>query len=206
MASIHLENIGKKYKREWVFRSLSLQLSSPKAYALTGHNGAGKSTLMRILTGHLSPSEGKIHFFHNDSPIEKDGAYKLISFASPYMDLIEEFTLTEALTFHKKFKPYIDNKNLEELLSIISLPKARNREIRYFSSGMKQRLKLLLAILSDTPILLLDEPGANLDKQGVEWYLQLIDQFAKDRLTIVASNVPEDFQFCTAQINIQDFK
>ena len=78
--------------------------------------------------------------------------------------------------------------------------------IKYFSSGMKQRLKLALAFCSDTPMLMLDEPTSNLDKQGVEWYLGLVQQFAAGRLTIICSNQEHEYSFCTQHLDISDYK
>lgn len=201
-----LNDVGKRYRREWIFRGLSLTLESEKAYALTGHNGSGKSTLMRILSGHLSPTTGSISFLSDTGEAIQDDFYKYISFASPYMELIEEFTLEEAVEFHQQFKPFIAGITPEEFYDILALARAKGREIRFFSSGMKQRLKLLLAILSDSTLVLLDEPGTNLDKQGINWYLDLIGRYAKNRLVVVASNVPDDFQFCTEKVDITHYK
>lgn len=203
---VRLENLGKRYRHEWIFRGISQTLSQPHSVAITGPNGSGKSTLMRILAGHLSPSNGKITFSRQDQALDPDKVYQQVSFASPYMELIEEFRLEEAIRFHQQFKPFLNEMDLDKFLEILGLPVARGREIRYFSSGMKQRLKLLLAILSDTPLLLLDEPTTNLDRQGMQWYHKLIQQYGNNRLIIVASNIPEDFRFCTQEINIQDYK
>jgi ABC-type multidrug transport system ATPase subunit len=203
---VRLENLGKRYRHEWIFRGISQTLSQPHSVAITGPNGSGKSTLMRILAGHLSPSNGKITFSRQGQALDPDKVYQHVSFASPYMELIEEFRLEEAIRFHQQFKPFLNEMDLDKFLEILGLPVARGREIRYFSSGMKQRLKLLLAILSDTPLLLLDEPTTNLDRQGMQWYHKLIQQYGNNRLIIVASNIPEDFRFCTQEINIQDYK
>ena len=86
------------------------------------------------------------------------------------------------------------------------MEKSKNKLIRYFSSGMKQRVKLALAFCADTPLLMLDEPTANLDAQGSNWYLQLIEQFAAGRLTIICSNQPNEYAFCKNRLNLLDFK
>ena len=161
---------------------------------------------MSVLSGHLSPSKGAITFYKNSTPIEKDLIYQQVSYAAPYIDLIEELTLVEAIEFHKKFKPFLNNLQVKDLEALLQFSKSSHKEVKYFSSGMKQRLKLVLAICSATDILLLDEPSTNLDKQGINWYLDLIRAFKKDRLLIIASNVETDFSFCENQLNIQDFK
>lgn len=214
-AHIMLEGVGKRFRYEWIFRNISKTFDSGNIYALLGSNGSGKSTLMKILSGHLSPSEGKISFYVKDKLQDEDSIYKHISYAAPYVELIEELTLNEMIQFHIKFKPLSkgvlsDSNTLKtnDLIEILGFEKSKNKEIRYFSSGMKQRLKLALAICSDSPILLLDEPTTNLDAQGVAWYRQLIRRFTEggNRLTIVASNIEHDYDFCNQMLNIEDFK
>ncbi len=201
-----LENIGKRYQFEWIFRHVNYSFQAGKAYAILGPNGSGKSTLMKVLSTHLTPSKGKISYHQKWQKVKPDEVYLHVSFAAPYIELIEEFTLLEALCFHNNFKPLLQQLNSEDIIHLLNFSKYKNKEIRHFSSGMKQRLKLALAICSDTSILLLDEPSTNLDKDGIEWYHQLISQFAENRLVVIASNVETDYSFCTKQINITDFK
>lgn len=203
---ITLDNISKRYRFEWIIKKLSFEFEARKAYAILGPNGSGKSTLMRMLSGYLSPSKGKIEFSIDSKKIEVDDIFKKVSYAAPYIDLIEELTLSEAIRFHQRFKPFyqdIDENTIHELLNF---KKSKHKPIKFFSSGMKQRLKLVLACASDTPILLLDEPTTNLDMQGVEWYLSLIERFTQNRLVIVASNIEHDYGFCNETINIMDYK
>ncbi len=205
---IKLENVGKRYRYEWIFKNVNQGFESGKAYAILGPNGVGKSTLMKILSGYLSPSKGTVSFSENElnSPLDPDDVFRNISYAAPYIDLIEELTLKEAIKFHQRFKPFYEGVTAETIFDLLDFKKAKNKEIRFFSSGMKQRLKLVLAFCSETPILLLDEPTTNLDAQGVDWYLNLVEQFAKDRLIIVASNIEHDYRFCEKRLNILDYK
>jgi ABC-type multidrug transport system ATPase subunit len=212
---IHLESVGKRFRYEWIFRNLSTQFESGKAYALLGPNGSGKSTLMKILSGHLSPSSGKIHFSHLGKRVDEDAVYKHISYAAPYIELVEELTLTEAIGFYAKFKPLVQRSSsdshalkVNDLIEILGFQKSKDKEIRYFSSGMKQRLKLALAICSQTPILLLDEPTTNLDAQGIRWYRDLISRFTEggQRLILIASNIEHDYDFCTEYLTLLDYK
>ncbi len=207
-AQIVLEDVGKRFRYEWIFRNLSKTFNSGHIYALLGSNGSGKSTLMKILSGHLSPSKGQISFQVSGKKQDEDSIFKHISYAAPYIELIEELTLTEMIQFHIKFKPLSNDLKTSDLISILRFEKSHNKEIRYFSSGMKQRLKLALAICSDSPLLLLDEPTTNLDAQGIAWYRQLISRFTEgaNRLTIVASNIEHDYDFCDETLNIEDFK
>lgn len=204
--TIALENVSKRYRFEWILKKIDYQFSEGNGYAITGPNGSGKSTFLKLLSGHLSPSKGKIKYTYQDKKLSVDNVFQKLSFAGPYIDLIEEFTLWEAIQFHQKFKPAINNLRPQDLMDILQFSKSKNKEIRHFSSGMKQRFKLVLALTSDTPILFLDEPTTNLDRQGMDWYHGLIEQFRGDRLTIVASNIEEDYHFCNERLSILDYK
>ncbi len=203
---IRLDNIGKRYRMDWIFRKLSGSFQSGERWAILGPNGSGKSTLLKVLSGHLTPSKGDISFEDQSITIKEDAVYKKISYAAPYIELIEEFTLEEAIRFHVKLKPLLSGFTPASLYDLLALPRTRQKEIRFFSSGMKQRLKLALAICSDTPVLLLDEPATNLDVQGVEWYKNLISEYAADRLVIIASNDPHDAAFCAKHLGIMSYK
>lgn len=203
--NITLQNVGRRFNKEWIFRNLSAEFSTGNSYAILGPNGSGKSTLLSVLTGSLSPSEGKISFSDTkDIPVEN--IYKYISLAAPYLELVETFTLKETVDFHFKFKNFASGLDAKKLISVLGLEKAVNKQIKYFSSGMKQRTKLALACCADTPILFLDEPTSNLDVQGISWYRELIENFGKERLTIIGSNQIQEYDFCTNQIQISDYK
>ena len=202
-----LNNVGKRYRYDWIFRHLDFHFETGKKYAILGPNGSGKSTLLKVLSGHLSPSKGKIRFKHKDAEIRIDQVYHQLSYAAPYIDLIEEMTLEEAIKFHLKFKSMQNGLNTKSIIELLDFSHSRHKEIRFFSSGMKQRLKLVLAICSNTEFLLLDEPTTNLDKQGFDWYRSLIENYVTSvRLVIVASNVEMDYAFCESSLNILDFK
>ena len=203
--NITLQNVGRRFNKEWIFRNLSTEFSSGNSYAILGPNGSGKSTLLSVLTGSLSPSEGEVSFSDTkDIPVEN--IYKYISLAAPYLELVETFTLKEIIDFHFKFKNFASGLDAKKLVSILGLEKAANKQIKYFSSGMKQRTKLALACCADTPILFLDEPTSNLDVQGISWYRELIENFGKERLTIIGSNQIQEYEFCSVQLQISDYK
>jgi len=204
---IELSQVGKRYRREWVLRNVDLIFESKGTYAVTGPNGSGKSTLLRILSGHLTPTKGQVQFSRNEAPVGLNEAWQYLSYAAPYIELIEEFTLLEALQFHYRFRKFAQGLQPQDLIDLLGFStNAAHKPVRYFSSGMKQRLKLALAICSETPLLLLDEPTSNLDRQGASWYLDLVAKFGAERLIVVASNVEEDYVFCTQQVDILNFK
>ncbi len=206
MIKIILEAAGRRFNRDWIFKNISYTFTNNGAYAILGANGSGKSTLLAVVSGSLSASAGKVFYFDDDKSIDESLFYEKISLAAPYLELIEEFTLLEMINFHFRFKKRVNNIADEELLVLLQLEKHRNKEIKYFSSGMKQRVKLGLAFLSDTPVLLLDEPTANLDESSIKWYHNMVENYAKNRLTLVCSNQPHEYQFCTNFINLADYK
>lgn len=203
---INLNGAGKRFNREWIYRRASLDFFSGNAYAITGHNGSGKSTLLQTLGGMLQPSEGQITYTINGKAVKDEDLHQHVAIAAPYLDLIEELTLTEFLDFHFSFKQYLPGLNAKEAINIIGLQAAANKQIRYYSSGMKQRVKLAQAILCSAPIVLLDEPCSNLDKQGIELYHSLVERFTKDRLVLVCSNDPVEYSFCNTVLSITDWK
>ncbi len=202
---IKLSNAGKRFNREWIFRRAELEFTSGNGYAITGPNGSGKSTLLQSLGGMLQLSEGTIEYAGQKSIVPEE-AYRLTSFCAPYLDVIEELTLTEFLQFHNQFKPFIPGFSIKKIIDVLGLEKAANKQIRYYSSGMKQRVKLAQTIFSETAIVLLDEPCSNLDEKGIQLYHTLINDYCKDRLVIVCSNDPVEYSFCSTILSITDFK
>lgn len=203
---ITLSNTGKRYNREWIFRRFNYQFQSGKNYAITGPNGSGKSTLLQVIAGATLHNEGTIEYNNGQQKNNNEQHYKNISIAAPYLELIEEMTAKEMLGFHSKFKPLISSLSIQEMLKIVGLENATNKQLRYFSSGMKQRLKLAQAFFSNTPVLLLDEPTTNLDADGIDLYRSLISNYTRNKLVIVSSNVKQEYDFCEEVIKISDYK
>lgn len=206
MLKISLENIGKKFKNEWIFRNLSFEFSKNEPIAIIGPNGSGKSTLMQVLAGAIPINEGNVVYSENMVIIPEDKWHESLSFSAPYLELIEEFTLLESVNFHVKFKPFQDGLSISEFLEIIELEKHKDKPVKNFSSGMRQKLKLGLAFYSQTDIILLDEPTSNLDHKGFDWYIKQVQKALKDKILIVSSNEPKEYTFCQNHLNILDFK
>ncbi len=203
---INLTNLGKRFNRDWIFRNLDFQFENGKHYAITGPNGSGKSTLLQLISGCAVYNEGKIDYLQNGKHFSADKVFEKISFAAPYLDTIEEMTLTEFFLFHDKMKGWLSTVSTKDIIHLSSLENAAHKQIRYFSSGMKQRVKLAQAIFSNVPIVLLDEPLTNLDAEGVSLYHQLIEQFCANRLLIISSNDPKEYSFCDTIIDIKAYK
>jgi len=212
---IKLSNAGKRFNREWIFRRANVEFIAGNAYAITGPNGSGKSTLLQSIGGMLQLSEGTIEYIRykpedkrhkEQDALPTEDAYKHISFCAPYLDVIEEMTLIEFLHFHNRFKSFITGFDAKEIIEALGLQTAANKQIRYYSSGMKQRVRLAQTIFFDTAIVLLDEPTTNLDDKGIAQYHSLINNYCKERLVIVCSNDPIEYSFCKTIISVMDFK
>lgn len=204
MFEIQTQQLGKKFNREWIFRNLSLNLSIGERLAIVGPNGSGKSTLLQVLAGAMPHSEGTIEYLVNNQKIEIDDWYKSLIIAAPYLELIEEFTTLEFLEFHQKFKPFKAGRTINEMIEWIELPK--NKPIKYFSSGMKQRLKLVLTFCSDVPLVLFDEPTSNLDTRWSAWYQTEVAHLSENQAVIICSNVEKEYEICKKVLNIADYK
>ena len=212
--TISLSDAGKRFNRDWIFRHLTYQFTTGHSYAITGPNGSGKSTLLQVLSGAVMVNEGSIEYgagsrepkVRNSKNISTETIYQQVSICAPYLEVVEEMTLKEFLDFHSGFKPLLSGSTSEQIIQLIGLEKAINKQIRYYSSGMKQRVKLAQCIFSDTAIVLLDEPCTNLDTEGINLYHSLITDHCKDRLVIVSSNDEIEYRFCNERINIHDYK
>jgi ABC-type multidrug transport system ATPase subunit len=218
---ITLNQIGKRYNRDWIFRNVSLEFQSGNKYAVLGPNGSGKSTLLQTIAGNLIASEGNIIYNlenwrigkienKNSATSEKiiiaENVYQHLAICAPYLQLIEEFTLKEMIDFHVKFKPLAGQLDTEKAIEILALSHASEKQIRHFSSGMKQRVKLGLAILSEVPLLILDEPLTNLDDNGKNWYYHLIESYTNNKTILVGSNRHDEYAFAEKRISIGDYK
>ncbi|RYY99256.1 MAG: ABC transporter ATP-binding protein [Chitinophagaceae bacterium] len=203
---IELSGTGRRFNQDWIFRRANLSFTTGEAYALTGPNGSGKSTLLQVIGGLMQPSEGKVAYHADGKPVAAEDVFRHIALAAPYLEVIEEFTVTEFLEFHRRFKPLRAGISVPEIIDRIGLGAAAHKQVRHYSSGMKQRVKLAQAFFSDTPVLLLDEPTSNLDNVGVQLYKDLIAEEAQGRLVIVCSNDPVEYEFCNTVLSVMDYK
>lgn len=206
MLKIQLQEASKRFQYEWIFKNLSLQLKSGESLAITGGNGSGKSTLLKCISGAIPITSGKITLESENGLVPETEWYQNLSISAPYLELPEEFSLRELIQFHFSFKKPLNGISPNELIEILYLDQHSSKPISQFSSGMKQRLKLGLAIFSNVPLVLLDEPTSNLDKKGITWYADLIQKFQYDRILIICSNEPREYEFCLHKLALEDFK
>lgn len=199
---IILDNVSKRFNRDWLFRNLDYQFETANAYAIVGPNGSGKTTLLKIISGMTPCTEGQVSHTDGNKIIDPDQVYRYITLAAPYMDLPEELTLREFLKFHFGLKPAAHNASISDIAERVGLGQAFHKPLHTFSSGMKQRVKLALGIYCTTPILLLDEPTTNLDQSGTSWYQNEIEALSTDKILIISSNQPNEYQFCQHIIDL----
>lgn len=203
--TIRLEKIGKRFIRQWVFKDITAEFRKGEIIAITGPNGSGKSTLMQVLWGQTLPSAGNIFWSEDSKEIDPSDLWRFISIAAPYQDLIDEFTLSEQIDFHFQYKNPVNGIGKEELINALYLEDSRSKQIEHFSSGMRQRLRLGLALYSDAAVTFLDEPTTNMDQKGMDWYRQLLAEIS-NRLIFIATNNPSDYPEHSKTLQLSDFK
>lgn len=206
MLTLDFINAGKRFQYDWIFKNLTYQIPAGSKCVITGSNGSGKSTLLKSISAIQPLTEGNIRYSFQNKDISGDDMYKHLVISAPYLELPEEFSLLELLQFHFKFKKPISGTGFEEMMEIMYLGNQQNKYINQFSSGMKQRLKIGLCVFSDVPLILFDEPTSNLDQNGVEWYLNMVETYCQEKTLIICSNEPKEYAFCNYKIHIEDYK
>tara|TARA_B110001452_G_scaffold65076_1_gene51870 strand:+ start:283 stop:915 length:633 start_codon:yes stop_codon:yes gene_type:complete len=199
---VKLNKVGKRFNKEWILRNLSLDIPSQSSLSITGANGSGKSTLIKLISAYMEPTSGNIQYFENKKTYPIESIPQSIGLAAPYVDLIEEFSLREHVEFHFKFRstPF----SLDEIIARTNFQFSIDKKVQDFSSGMKQRLKLALAIFAKNKLLILDEPTSNLDQEGIEWYRDQILQKIGTCTIIVASNQRHEYDFISKNIDLNN--
>lgn len=199
---VQLQNISKRYLFDWIIKDLTHKFDSGSCTGITGINGSGKSTLVKMLSGWLSPSKGKVQYTKNGLTVKVDSIYKSLSIVAPYTDIIQEYDLQEMYNFHVSFRPLPNVVDYKAFTDIVHLKGQLGKPLAYYSSGMKQRVQLALALLSDTSLLLLDEPTSYLDIENKKWFYNLLENVLADRTVIISSNDAEDLQFCKGVLQL----
>lgn len=201
VSRVELVDIGKKFGREWLFRHFSFAFEQGQPTAIIGANGSGKSTLMKVIAAALPPNEGQVVYRNTQGEaIDIDHYPQLLSWAAPYLRLPQDFTLDEVYHFHSRFKQM--RLSHDEWLDTLQLRAHRHKALRFFSSGMRQKVQLSLALFSNTPLLLLDEPTMNLDKENAAWYKRHVLASIQERIVIISSNESAEYDFCTRRIRL----
>jgi heme exporter protein A len=201
--SLCATHLSKQFTGILLFKDLSFELAPGEVLAVTGWNGSGKSTLLRIIAGLMKPSAGRVDMFFQDEIISKEMRRRFVGMVAPAISLYDELTAIENMAFFCRVRglPY-DRGSCLRLLERVDLGSQVDRTCGTYSSGMKQRLKLIQAILHKPPLLLLDEPGSNLDSLGMTIVERIITEQRRFGMTIIASNETREVHHADRTINL----
>jgi len=199
---ITIQNLSKRYLYDWIIRDKNHVFESGSITGVNGINGSGKSTFIKMISGYLSSSEGQIEYIHEGKKIDRSDLYQYMTLAAPYTDIVNEYDAEEMFLFHTKFKKLRVALEVSDFLDIVKLKRNKGKQIQFYSSGMKQRLQLALALMTDSKLLLLDEPTSYLDSENKAWFYNLLRQHKDGRTIIIASNDSEDFELCEKVIQL----
>ncbi|MHB1689032.1 MAG: ABC transporter ATP-binding protein [Ignavibacteriaceae bacterium] len=204
---LHVKNISKFFGRRLIFKDMTFEINNNGIIGISGDNGSGKSTLVKIIAGITSPSSGEIVHQDRGKEIIPEKLHNYIGFVSPYLVLYEEFSAYENLSFFSNIRGIkLNIERADFLLEKLLLFKRKDDLVKTYSSGMKQRLKFIFALIHNPSLIILDEPTSNLDSSGKDTVYQLVENESKSNIIIIASNEQSDLNLCQREIKLQDFK
>jgi len=194
-----LENLSKSFPGRKVFQNISAQIEQSKTLVVAGPNGSGKTTLIKIICSLLPASSGKVIFQYNGNNYTGGEILPFIGCIAPDLFLYDELTAVENLKFFASVSD-IKNPDFKMMFNKYGLAGRGKDLVKSYSSGMKQRLKYILALMRNPQILLLDEPAVNLDEQGK----QIVDEVIKNHkgVTVIATNDKDDLKYADYKINL----
>ena len=197
------EGLGKDFGEKKIFRDIGFHLHNGQSLAITGPNGSGKTTLIKILCGLIRPSAGSLKYRRDSREMGADQIFPAIGLVGPYLELYEELTARENIRFFIRMRNLhnMDDK-IADLLTRFHLNGREEDMVRTYSSGMRQRLKYITAVMHEPDVLFLDEPTSNLDSQGIECVYQVMERQKKDGILIIATNDREDLKYGDQQIAV----
>lgn len=204
---LQLDKVTMVFGRRLIFKEINFEFNSGKVYGIAGHNGSGKSTLSKIISGIIAPTRGKVIHTENGKKIISEKLHDYLGFVSPYLVLYDEFSAEENLIHFSKIRGNkYDAEKAKSLLDHFGIYDRRKDLLKGYSSGMKQRMKFVFALMHSPRLLLLDEPTSNLDTEGKDSVYQIIEKESKENLVIVASNEATDLSYCNEVLEVEMFK
>jgi heme exporter protein A len=197
------KSVDKNFGTHRIFRDINFEIQSGHSIAITGSNGSGKTTLIRILCGLIRANSGKIEYQVDDHIVPEDQIYHHIGLVGPYLELYEELSAYENMRFFAKMKRIQDyDLIIHSLLKRVRLEGREDEPVKNYSSGMRQRLKYVFALLNQPEVLFLDEPTSNLDSEGIETVYQIMEEQKKDKILVIATNDAADLKYGDRQIAV----
>jgi heme exporter protein A len=205
--TLELSDVKKFFGRRLIFNNLNFQIKKAGVYGISGPNGSGKSTLVKIIAGIIGTSSGKVTHNLNGKEIIPEKLHDHIGFVSPYLVLYEEFSAWENLELCAKIRGInLDEQRVKYLLEKFLLLNRKDDLVKTYSSGMKQRLKFIFALMHSPALLILDEPTSNLDDEGKNSVYEIIKEEGSKNIVILASNENQDLSLCPEIIDLKNFK
>ena len=205
--SIQAQNLAKLFGRRLIFKDINFNWTDKGIFGISGPNGSGKSTLVKIVAGLIAPSSGKIIHKNSDGEIIPEKLHNHIGFVSPYLVLYEEFSAWENLKIFAKIRGVDFNENkVTYYLTQFLLENRKDDLVKTYSSGMKQRLKFIFALMHSPEVLIFDEPTSNLDEEGKKVVYKIVNEEGKQRIVIIASNEVKDLELCSEVLLLEKFK
>lgn len=202
--SLSASALSKSFGRRNIFSDLTFSVQEGNALAITGSNGSGKSTMLKILAGLLTPTRGKVDLILDNRSIKTADCFSYLGYVAPYLQLYDEFTGLENLQIFRHIRGVdVRDDSIFELLKHVGLLSRKDDFVRTYSSGMKQRLKYAFALLHQPPVLVLDEPASNLDREGISTIYDIMQRQKERGILIIATNDPGDLKFCDQVINLE---
>jgi heme exporter protein A len=205
--SIQSQNLSKLFGRRLIFKDINFNWSEQGIFGISGPNGSGKSTLVKIVSGLISASSGKIIHKNSNGEIIPEKLHNHIGFVSPYLVLYEEFSAWENLKIFSQIRdvPFHDERVLFSLKQFL-LDRRKDDLVKTYSSGMKQRLKFIFALMHSPEVLIFDEPTSNLDEEGKKVVYEIVREEGKSKIVIIASNEMKDLELCKEVLLLEKFK
>ena len=208
MASLTADGVGHRYGSLLLFRRLSFEMSGGDSLAVTGANGAGKSTLLRILAGVLAPKAGRVVLTVDGEAVAPERHPQRVGLVAPALGLYDPLSARENLAFLARARRLADaDRRVAATLDRVGLAGRADDPVGTFSSGMRQRVKYAAALLADPPLLLLDEPAANLDAAGRETVEAIVaEQRGRGGMVVVATNRSDEAARHERTLRIEDHR
>jgi len=205
--SIQTLSLTKSFGRRLIFKEINFVWEKNGIFGISGPNGSGKSTFVKIIAGLLSPTKGKVIHKNSDKEIIPEKLHDHIGFVSPYLVLYEEFSAWENLEIFAHIRGIeLDKERVKKLLEEFLIYNRRDDLVKTYSSGMKQRLKFVFALMHLPEVLIFDEPTSNLDEEGKKVVYDIIRNAGKERIVIIASNEKNDLEFCDDILYLEKYK
>jgi heme exporter protein A len=166
---VRLDGIARRFGQRWILRGVDLTVEAGEVMALTGRNGSGKTTLLRIVGSLLRPTRGAASVFGFDTVREPEGIREHVGLLGHNNALYDDLTAAENLIFSLRMAGRsAKHAPIAETLEHVGLLHVRRERVRGFSAGMRRRLGLARLLLRPPLLLLLDEPYASFDQDGID--------------------------------------